>query len=522
MGAKWSTVCAVLIGLAPIAPAADPVTLETADGLRIEGTLTELDGRHLRLGTIYGPMLFDGAAVTCSGAGCPDPDNFVPDLRIRGEEGLSARLLPVLIEAYARQNGFSLRQFDGAGESIFLVSDTKGVHLRLRLSASGVADALDDLKDGEVQMVLSAREIAAEERAALRREGLGDLTADRQSVILGLSGLVPVVTPRRSLRQIEVADLVAVLTGQISDFGELGGAAGPITVYLGPAGSSFEQAFADRLMEGEVAALRSDVVRVANETELWRRVSDDPNGFGLVAITATGAARPLRISGGCGLSVAAEKVNLMTEDYPLTLPLFLYFPELPRAPATENFILWLQSVDAARVVARTGLAGLVSEEIPLDRQGERLANAIRQAGTDVSLAELQRLLNTLDQGVRLTPTFRFEVGSTRLDAQSRANVQRLAAEIMAGRYDGQRLILAGFTDARGPAGQNRDLARARAGAVARRLNEALPEETGVSIETAAFGEAMPMACDVTEAERQVNRRVEVWLAPLRPDPSRGN
>jgi len=33
----------------------------------------------------------------------------------------------------------------------------------------------------------------------------------------------------------------------------------------------------------------------------------------------------------------------------------------------------------------------------------------------------------------------------------------------------------------------------------------------LQIEVAAFGEALPMACDDSDWGRQVNRRVEVWL-----------
>jgi phosphate transport system substrate-binding protein len=36
--------------------------------------------------------------------------------------------------------------------------------------------------------------------------------------------------------------------------------------------------------------------------------------------------------------------------------------------------------------------------------------------------------------------------------------------------------------------------------------EALPQ-------VAAFGEALPMACDETPAGRRLNRRVEVWITP---------
>ena len=36
-------------------------------------------------------------------------------------------------------------------------------------------------------------------------------------------------------------------------------------------------------------------------------------------------------------------------------------------------------------------------------------------------------------------------------------------------------------------------------------------DTAPALETEAFGEALPMACDDSDWGRKVNRRVEVWV-----------
>lgn len=515
MGRKRAIALAAVIGWAGCAAVSDPVDVTTPEGLSLQGDILGYDGRHLRLETIYGPMLVDLERADCVGAACPDPERFVPDIRLSGETSVARLLLPALVEAYGRQGGFEVRTVDGVGETIFLISERGEMQLRLRLKPSSSEQSFAELLSGEAQMVVSAREVRTTERVLFQEAGLGDLTDDGQSQILGISGLVPVISPRRSLRRISLDDLARVISGEIRDFEDLGGAPGPITLYLGPDHNGFEQAFEDKVLAPMDLSLRADPIRLDDETDLSRQIADDRNGFGVVRTGRTGAAQPLMIAGECGLSTSAQDVLLMTEDYPLTLPVFLYFPDLPRHDSLNRFIEWLASPAAARVAGRTGLAGLTADEIPIGQQGERLANAIRQAGEDVSLAELQRLLRVIDGGVRLTPTFRFEVGSTRLDAQSRANVRRLAAEISAGRYAGQQLLLIGFSDARGPASENRDLSSARAESVMRRLEGALTGTGGAELQTAAFGEALPMACDDTEAGRQVNRRVEVWLTPKR-------
>ena len=83
----------------------------------------------------------------------------------------------------------------------------------------------------------------------------------------------------------------------------------------------------------------------------------------------------------------------------------------------------------------------------------------------------------------------------------------------AGIYDSHRLLFVGFSDGVGPAETNRKIAIKRANAV--RDAVAAAAETAnldrVEIDVAAFGEALPMACDDSAWGREVNRRVEVWV-----------
>lgn len=74
-------------------------------------------------------------------------------------------------------------------------------------------------------------------------------------------------------------------------------------------------------------------------------------------------------------------------------------------------------------------------------------------------------------------------------------------------------MFVGFSDGRGPAEANRDLSAARAESVRRDLVAALGGQvpSQVEIETEAFGEALPMACDDTTWGQQTNRRVELWI-----------
>ena len=204
---------------------------------------------------------------------------------------------------------------------------------------------------------------------------------------------------------------------------------------------------------------------------------------------------------------------MKTEDYPLTSPLFLYLParRLPRM--ASDFLIYTRSAPAQIVIRRSGFVDQAPEEIPVNDQGDRLANALLAAGEEISLDELKAMAETLTPLARLTTSFRFEPGSARLDAQSRSNVAQLASAIATGTYDARRLLFVGFSDGMGPASGNLAIARARAEAVQTAVIAA--GETGatdrIDMDVAAFGEALPMACDDSDWGRRVNRRVEVWV-----------
>ena len=193
--------------------------------------------------------------------------------------------------------------------------------------------------------------------------------------------------------------------------------------------------------------------------------------------------------------------------------MFFYLPERRLPKMAREFLSYTNSPAAQIVIRRSGFVDQTPELIQIGAQGDRLANAIARAGAEVPLEELQRLVSVLGSKARLTLSFRFEAGSARPDAQSRANIQQLAQALEAGRYDAHQLTFVGFSDGDGPAAGNAKIAMKRAesvrNAVLAAAETAIPGR--VEITTEAFGEALPMACDDSDWGRQINRRVEVWV-----------
>ncbi len=496
---------------------AQDVMLRSRDGsIELQGTLLGFDGEFYRIETRFGELTIDGSGVTCDGIGCPSLIDYVADVRVSGSATIGRVLMPALIEAFALRNGLIARR-EKMDDTHFLYTLTDlrstrtvgNFHFRITNTDEGFADLLAD----EADMVMALREIRPDEVARAREAGLGDLTRANRSLVLALDAVVPVVSPSNPVDALTLDDLVRVLQGRAARWSAFGGADAPISLHLRDARSGLAQTVEDRLMKPARADLSDGVTRHDSNAALTTQIARDPFGFGLTSYSEIGNAKPLVLTGPCGFTLRAARRSIKTEDYPLTAPMFLYLPARRLPALARDFLRFTRSPPAQITIRRAGFIDQAPEEVPLDLQGDRIANAILVARGDDGLAELQRMVKRLSPMRRLTTSFRFETGSARLDAQSRSNVVQLARALERGIYDGRQLVFVGFSDGAGAAGPNLEIAQKRAVSVKSAVQQAA--ETAdldrVQLDTDGFGEAMPMACDDTSWGRQVNRRVEVWV-----------
>ncbi len=518
MAWKRAAVFAALLFFGAARPsAAQDVTLTSPDGaVEITGMLLGFDGEFYRVDTQYGELTVDGSGVLCEGPGCPSLVAFVAELAFSGSSAMAEVLLPSLIEGFALRNGLQTRRtaMQNARFAYALHRpDTEAKVAHFDFHVTNTDEGFADLLANEADVVMALREIRKPEQTRAYEAAMGDMTDARRSRVLALDAIVPIVSPGNPVREIATPDLARVFAGEIDNWQDLGGPDAPIELHLPHAGSGLSQAVEDKLLTPAKLVVAATAQRHPRSSAVSRAVTTDPFAIGMTSFAETGNARALRLTGDCGFSLEASRRTIKTEDYPLTAPMFLYLPARRLPKIAREFLLYTRSPAAQIVIRRAGFVDQSPERIGINAQGDRLANAIASAGEEVTLAELQTLIETVGSMTRLSTSFRFETGSTRPDAQSRANILQLAREIETGLYDAKRLLFVGFSDGEGPADGNRRIALKRAEAVRGAVLQAaeLPEVLQVEIGVEAFGEALPMACDDSAWGRQVNRRVEVWM-----------
>ena len=514
---RAAILAALCLLVIPVTVAAQDVTLRSHDGnVEISGNLLGFDGEFYRVDTVYGELTVDGSGVACEGPGCPNLEAYVARLVFSGAPTIARVLMPALLEAFAIRGDYDLRRVtDTPTELRFDLHTGQDSTLigQFTFRLTNTDEAFADLLANEADIAMTLREIRQDELQHAREAGLGNLTAPARGRVLALDALIPVVAPSNPTQGISLRQLSLALAGDIVNWADLGGPDAPIDIHLWSARTGIGQASVDQVLVPAGRHLRERVKRHPNGAAFARAVTNDPFALGLTTRSEMDGTWEIPIIGACGFALRATRRAVKTEDYPLTAPLFLYLPARRLPKLGREFIAYLRDPSAQLVIRRAGFVDQTPEEIEINAQGDRFANAIAQAGDELGLGELQRMVRTLAPLKRLTTTFRFETGSVRLDAQSRSNAQQLARSLELGLYDNRRLVFVGFSDGEGPAEANREIALRRAETVRRAVTRAAETARLDQIDLAveAFGEAMPMACDDTAWGRQVNRRVEVWL-----------
>ena len=173
---------------------------------------------------------------------------------------------------------------------------------------------------------------------------------------------------------------------------------------------------------------------------------------------------------------------------------------------------WAQTQEAQPYIKESHFIDNDLERIRLQDMGMTLIHtAAEEEGFNANqYVELAQQLRNSD---RLSTSFRFTAGESKLDPKSRANLIKLAGVIDQGEFDGQEILLVGFTDSNGRTIKNAALGQARADEVRKFLANVIDAEAikKVKLVAMSFGELLPLSCNTTAEGRSRNRRVEVWV-----------
>jgi phosphate transport system substrate-binding protein len=406
--------------------------------------------------------------------------------RLSGAPGMAAGLVAPLAAAYLAQIGDTGVTTEARGSETWVSGLRGGAREVIVLTGDGVAAGFQAMARGQANVVIAPRRILPQEQAALA--GLGDMTAADAEHVLGVNAEAVIVNPANQVGAMSREQLREVLAGSIKDWGFLGGPSGPIDVYASNAAP--ESAAAAAIAAGASPVAR----RLAGDQAVTDAVLGDARGVGVVELPFAGRARvvPVADTGAAAVS-PTDHAAVLADEYPFSYRLYLYTSPKADSVFAQRFVDYALSPAGQALVEQAGLISATQ----------------KPPAPAAPVTELEKLKAFVAGSKRLGIVFHFQPKSTIVDALGERDVARVKNYLLSIHDSGDHLLLAGFADNQGDPESNLAFSKKRAEAVAE-----LFERQGVTPgQVEGFGSELPVASNATEAGRERNRRVEVYVKP---------
>ncbi len=414
-------------------------------------------------------------------------------LSMHGSNTIGAELAGALAEDFLKRQGAqAVHTVAGQKADEYRVLATMPGDPRqkaIEIQAHGSGTAFPDLAAGKCDIGMASRPIKPEEAAPLAK--LGDMTSPACEHVLGLDGLAIIVNKNNPVAALSTSQVAKIFTGEIADWKEVGGAAGPIEILARDDKSGTYDTFKALVLgKGKLAA---GAVRLEDSRALSDRVASDAGAIGFIGLPYIRSAKAVAISDAGVTPLVPNRLTIATEDYLLSRRLYFYVAASPD-PLVRRFVEFVLGSEGQDVVARTGFVEL----------------NVKAGSAAAAVNSNPEYVRAIAGAERLSLNFRFRPGSSDLDNRALADLDRVAGFLSKPGQNRGGAVLCGFSDSVGGSEGNQALSVKRANAVAdefRRRGITPAEVTG-------FGAANPVASNKTEDGRQKNRRVEVWLRSM--------
>ena len=432
------------------------------------------------------------AVVAASPAAPATPTENVL-FRVRGSAIMANSIVAPLAASYLTQIGDTDVSTSAQGNEIRVTGLRGALRETIAIGGDGAGAGFAALGNGGADIVMSPRRVLPAEQSSLA--GLGEMTSPQAEHVLALDADAVVVNPGNAIPSLSPAQARSVFGGKIKDWRGVGGAPAAIAVYAAPADE-------DSVMATGMMADTPDAHHVANDVAVSKAVVGDPHGIGLVDLAAVGQARvvPIAETGATPVS-PANHAAVVADDYPLAFRLYLYTSPKGSSGFAQRFVDYAMSSQGQTVVEQHGL---ISPTLT-----PREAAPVAAAAAPAPATDADRLRAFVKGAKRLSIVFRFQANSTVLDQYGERDLDRVMNYLVSLHDDGSHLLLAGFADNQGDPASNVAVSTKRADAVAALFVRRGLTPGGVQ----GFGAELPVADNGTEAGRQRNRRVEVYIKP---------
>ena len=483
------------------------------------------------------PVEEDPVNVRCIGcdecAGTPPPPPPPPPVNVKfgiaGSNTIGEALMPAIISAYGKKTygttPVSVPVPGQQDEQTIKLGNPDAPAAIIDFKAHGSGTAPKPLKERSIQIGMMSRRMKPEEVTDIQSA----LHIDPTEHVLALDGVAVILYPDNPIKKLSLDQIAAIFAGEITDWSkvhgkndrneDVTGPSLPIKVHARDNRSGTFDTFKALVLEPFHKTISPQAARYESSDELSAAVSNpkETGGIGFIGFAYINKSKPVNILSQCGLNSQPEPYLVKLEAYPLARRLYLYTVGEPSEPVARGILQFALSDEAQSIVVDNGFIDKSVGYQEDDKQSHWLSTLVSRPdfglpGDKQVPDSATRDLARRTQGYRRSSVvFRFETGRADLDLLASEQVGRLARYLQQQNGARKRVLLIGFADSVGEWYTNQTLAHARAQTIASKL-----QDHGIRIgddQLISMSYAAPFACNDEEKNgRQLNRRVEVWIA----------
>ena len=506
-------ICACVVGfIIPSIATAGEVTLRSHDqSISVRGDLVSFDGVTYFLNGDLGEVEISASMVTCIGIDCPVLLDEAK-LSIVGSDVLGVGLLPVLMEYFSMKYDIALIQqlSNHAEKPTFILGEVAGVNdIEISVSLTESTIAYEEVLNRSASFGMVSWTPNYDFTSSSNSGELTGIT----SKLIGINAIAVLVSQDNPIDVLTMAQIAGIFSGEITNWAEVGGQDGEISVYALEPSSNSAQLFSDRILVPENAVVTSEAQIFDTGSDISRAIIQDLNAIGFASLALSEGAKVLSLRGECGIVFSPTKFSIQTEEYPLTEQLYMVKSRHAQTAAGDALWTFLDSETAQVAVEYAGFVNSRVSTESFSQNGERLISLILAGQEIAPVSKIREFANDLRYAQRLSTALRFDYNNDELDLRTEQQISQLASYIMENYGPNQEVIVAGFTSTKGMATFNTAHSLKAAQLVQNNLAEDL-SDVPISIISKGYGNVSPLNCGATAHEENMNQHIEIWIRDI--------
>jgi phosphate transport system substrate-binding protein len=229
-------------------------------------------------------------------------------------------------------------------EELAKAFNTKNSKVRIDIQGGGSGVGIKSANDAVVDIGMSSRDLKEEEK-------------NLREFKIAIDGIAVIINPTNGITNLTMEQIQKIYTGEITDWSQIGGKSGKITIVTREEGSGTRGAFVEltgiEIKENnkKVDKTVTSAITQASTGAVVTTVASDPNAIGYASYGIVKENAAIKLISVEGAETSAE--NIYAGSYKISRPYLMLTKEEPTG-AVKEFIDFILSADGQAVVESHG------------------------------------------------------------------------------------------------------------------------------------------------------------------------